>query len=123
MHANVALQVRAANAARVEHTVWTKERDLHALRAILTKAVDSEEQHIRVKLFRAPPHEPEAAHSLIARQRVAAGGLHIFHVAAENRGKQAGEKLRDGADQILLMANHVRRNFPGGRLGKSCRKR
>src|SRR5712692_7886800 len=55
-------------------------------------------QHVGVKLFCAPPHQAEAAHGLVTRQRVAGGGLHVFHVAAENRGKEPGQELRDRAN-------------------------
>ena len=85
----------------------------------LRKQSTREQHHVGVKLFGAAPDQAEAAHRLVAGQRVAAGGLHVFHVAAEDRGKQAGEKLRDRADQILLVADHVRRNLRWSGLEES----
>src|SRR5207249_10254914 len=113
MYANVAFQVGGANRARVEDTVWPEKRNLHVFRTILAEGIDGEQQDIGVKLFCTPPNEPEAAHCLIACQRVAGRGLYVLHVAAENRGKEAGEELRDRSDQILdrkstrLNSSHV----------------
>jgi hypothetical protein len=44
---------------------------------------------------------------LIAGHGVTGGRFLIFHAAAKDRGEQAGQKLSDWADQILLVAQHV----------------
>ncbi len=119
MHANVALQIGSADGARVEDAVRAKQGNLDIFGAILAEAIDGEQQHVSIKLFGATPDESEAAHGLVARERVAGGGFHVFHVAAENRGEKAGQELRHRADQILLVADHVRRNLRGCRLEES----
>src|SRR5262249_36495231 len=72
MHAYVALQIRTANRARVEHAVRAKQRNLHVFKAVLAEAIDREQQNVRIKLFCAPPDEAETAHGLIAREGIAA---------------------------------------------------
>ena len=123
MHADIALQIGGANQASVERAIGAQQRNLGVCRAIFAEAIDGQQQDVGIKLFGAAPDEAEAAHRLIARQRVAGCGLHVFHVAAKDRGKQSGEELRDRADQILLMANHVRRHLRGRGLKKSCGER
>jgi len=50
-----------------------------------------------VEKFHAAPDETDAAHGLVACHGVTGGGVVIGHRAAEERGKRAGEKLRDGS--------------------------
>src|SRR5712692_4783877 len=64
VHADVALQIGGANAARVEYTIGAEQRNLRVFGAILAEGIHREQQHVRVKLFRAPPNQTEAAHGL-----------------------------------------------------------
>src|SRR6267154_2256919 len=94
-----------------------------SLGRFLRKYVDGKQHYVRVKLFHAPPNQTKAAERLVAGQRVARRGLHIFHVAAEDGGKEPGQKLCYRADQVLLMAQHVRWHLRRGRLKESRRER
>ncbi len=71
VHADVALQIGDANRACVEYAVRTEQRNLRIFRPVLAEGIHSEQQYVRVKLFCPPPHQSEAAHGLVARQRVA----------------------------------------------------
>src|SRR5260221_12909878 len=98
MDGDVPFQVGDADGARVEHAIGTEQWNLHIFRTIFAEAIDAERDYVGVKLLHAAPDESETAERLIARERVAAGGLDVFHVAAENRGEKPSEELRDGAD-------------------------
>src|SRR5258708_35377938 len=118
MHADVALEVGDANHVRIEDSVGTEQWNLRVIRAILAKHVNRQQQDISVKLLHAPPHQTKPAERLVAGERVARRGLHIFHVAAEDGGKKPRKKLRHWAYSILLVAQHFRRNLPRRRLEK-----
>src|SRR5262249_21220547 len=87
------------------------------------EAIDAEKNHVGVKLLHAPPDEAEAAERLVSRERVAAGSLDIFHVAAEDRGKKSSQELRDRTDELSLVLHHVGRNACGLRLKESRSQR
>src|SRR5260370_22138863 len=116
MLAYVALQVRAANDVRIENAIGDEQRNFRVVCAIFTEYIDREQQHVGVELLHAPPDQTETPERLVARERIAGGGLHIFHVAAENRWQKPGEKLRDRTAQVLLIAQHIRRTLRGLRL-------
>src|SRR6266481_5585323 len=116
VHADVAFQIRGANRASIENALRPEQRNFHVFRAILAEGIYGEQQHIGIKLFGAAPHEAEAAHGLVASERVAGRSLYVLHVSAENRGEKSGQELRHGADQILLVTNHVRGNLRRSRL-------
>src|SRR5712692_10951132 len=100
MNGNVALQVGDADYVRIEHAVGTEQRDLGVVGTILAEYVDRQQHYVRVKLFHAPPNQTKAAEGLVAGESVTGRGLHVFHVAAENGGKEPGQELCDRADQI-----------------------
>src|SRR5260370_37927332 len=107
MLAYVALQVRAANDVRIENAIGDEQRNFRVVWAIFTEYIDREQQHVGVELLHAPPDQTETPERLVARERIAGGGLHIFHDAAEDGGKHPGLNLRHLADRILLIAHRV----------------
>src|SRR5258708_8423261 len=112
MHADVALEVGDANHVRIEDSVGTEQWNLRVIRAILAKHVNRQQQDISVKLLHAPPHQTKPAERLVAGERVARRGLHIFHVAAEDCGKKPRTKFPPLPYLILLVPPPFLPNSP-----------